>query len=115
MIKCSTLLLLRRIFNGKVFTQLLWAIGTFIVLSSVVQIIVLGLQCVPLKASVQGVLNGNCSKITLNPQPAYLVSGALNIATDWAMFCLPLPKLWKLNVCRKEKIQIIGIFLLGAL
>ncbi|KAK1833688.1 hypothetical protein QBC39DRAFT_424720 [Podospora conica] len=45
--------------------------------------------------------------------PQFYINAAGNIATDIAVFALPLPAIWKLNLVRGQKLMLIGIFSLG--
>ena len=39
----------------------------------------------------------------------------LNLITDFLVLCLPLPLLWKLQMRRGTKLQVMGIFSVGSL
>ena len=41
--------------------------------------------------------------------------GSLNVITDFLILCLPLPRLWKLQMSRETKLQLIGILSIGSL
>lgn len=43
------------------------------------------------------------------------IIAAFNVVTDFAILILPMPLLYKLQKPMKEKIQIMGMFLLGGL
>jgi hypothetical protein len=45
--------------------------------------------------------------------PQWYINAAGNIITDVAVFALPLPAIWKLNLVRGQKVMLIGIFSLG--
>ncbi|KAM7200850.1 putative integral membrane protein [Naviculisporaceae sp. PSN 640] len=45
--------------------------------------------------------------------PQWYINAAGNIITDVAVFVLPLPALWKLNLARPQKLALVGIFCLG--
>ena len=55
------------------------------------------------------------AKKCINYEAVLTVFSTLNIATDVAILCLPLPLVWKLQISRRQRFQIIGIFLLGGL
>lgn len=42
-----------------------------------------------------------------------MVIAAINLAIDLAIFCLPLPIFWTLQMARKKKVYISLILLLG--
>ncbi|KAK0609242.1 hypothetical protein B0T14DRAFT_601099 [Immersiella caudata] len=45
--------------------------------------------------------------------PQWYINAAGNIITDVAVFCLPLPAIWKLQLPKQQKIILIGVFGLG--
>lgn len=47
--------------------------------------------------------------------PQWYINAAGNIITDIAVFCLPLPAIWKLNLAKPQKLLLLGIFSLGFL
>ena len=47
--------------------------------------------------------------------PQWYINAGGNIATDVAVFCLPLPAIWKLQLKKQQKILLISIFCLGFL
>ena len=44
-----------------------------------------------------------------------IAHGTTNILTDIVILGLPLPLIWKLQIRRKRKVGLLGIFLLGSL
>jgi hypothetical protein len=70
----------------------------------------MGLACLPL-ASIVPSMAGKC----LNAVPVWYTSTVLNIATDFLIFSVPLPYVYKLSMPTKEKILVLGIFSLGFL
>ena len=40
---------------------------------------------------------------------------AINVGTDVLVLALPAPAIWQLNMSLQQKLQVSGIFLLGAL
>jgi len=51
----------------------------------------------------------------INTDIGATIIAAFNVVTDFAIFILPMPLLYKLQKPMKEKIQIMGMFLLGGL
>lgn len=54
------------------------------------------------------VVKGTC----INRPVLYIVSAAVNIASDVYLFCLPLPMIAQVRVTRRHKICLVLIFLL---
>ena len=51
----------------------------------------------------------------INVDVVFVLCGSLNVATDVAIPCLPMPQLWKLKVSNIRKLQLTFMFLLGGL
>lgn len=56
-------------------------------------------------------MQGTCVNLAL----VGIVIGAVNVAIDVATLMLPVHAVWHLQIEKRWKIQIIGIFLLGGL
>ena len=112
MVKTSVLCLYGRLFGVKGwFTILLLWIGIFVWAYSIAGILVVIFQCHPINAAWDLAIRGNCINLPL----AAIGVGGINCAVDIITLCLPIPLVWQLQMKRKWKIQLIGIFLLGGL
>jgi hypothetical protein len=110
-IKVSFLLQYRRLFVGE-GTMLVcrWAL-VLIGLWAVVQVILLTLACLPL-ASIVPSMKGRCLAV----DPVWYLSSAMNIATDFVIFVIPMPSLINLRTkSRKQKALLLVVFGLGFL
>ena len=110
-VKISTLLLYARIFHGRTFKYVLWATGLFISTYSTILIILMLLQCRPLNKLWDHTVNGKCFEL----KKPWMVMGSLNVLTDLLLLILPLPSLWRLQMRRRTKVQVAGIFSIGSL
>ena len=90
---------------------MLWAVGIFIIGYSGVLGGASLVQCIPLNYIWDRTVKGYCLKIPL----AATILAAFNVLTDIIILVMPMPLLWKLQMERKEKLQIMGMFLLGGL
>lgn len=110
--KFSALLLFHRIFGlVRRFTVLLWAMAFVVAANNIAEIFLSIFQCTPVhKAWDQGVA-GSCVNILL----AACIPGAINVFTDFAIVLLPIPMVWRLQMGRSRKIQLVGVFLLSSL
>ena len=111
LIKLSWLALLYRIFPVKWLLHATVAIGCLITAYKIVQIICAVLHCVPIRALWNPQVTGRC----INLNDVFMLCGSLNIATDIAILCLPMPELWKLKASNIRKAQVTFMFLLGGL
>ncbi|KAF8857259.1 hypothetical protein BDZ45DRAFT_437841 [Acephala macrosclerotiorum] len=66
-------------------------------------------QCAPLQKAWNVELPGKC----LNLLPFFYVSFGIKLATDIALFCLPIPQLGRLKIGLGKKIGVIFMFSLG--
>ena len=111
MVKISTLLLFGRIFPVQKFHLILRAVGLFISLYCIISVVIMVFQCRPSKGAWNPTIKSDC--IDINKFLIFM--GSMNVLTDFLLLCLPLPQLWKLQMHRKTKMQVIGIFSIGNL
>lgn len=111
MVKTSTLLLFGCIFPIQKFHHILRAVGLFISVYSIISVIVMICKCRPLKGAWDSTIKPDC--IDLGKLVIFM--GSMNVLTDLLLLCLPLPQLWKLQMRRGTKMQVIGIFSIGSL
>ena len=69
------------------------------------------LQCRPLNKFWDHTVNGKCFEL----KKSWMVMGSLNVVTDLLLLILPLPSLWRLQMRRRTKVQVAGIFSIGSL
>ena len=109
--KLSALFLLERIFPGRDFRHALWGIGAFVLAYSLAQTFGIIFTCVPVSAIWNLSVKGRC----INSNDLYLACSSFNIATDFMILGLPMPKLWKLKIPTTQKIQLSLMFALGGM
>lgn len=110
-IKFSILLQYRRLFPGKWMLRICNVSLVFVTLWAITQVTLLATACLPISTLVPSMV-GKC----LPTDPIWYLSSATNIVTDFAVFLLPLPSLYKLRVVRKkQKVMLILIFCIGFL
>ena len=110
-IKISTLLLFARIFQSRNFIRTLWAVGLFISTYTLIFLLLLIFQC----KSIKGFWDPNLEADCMSSTKLLVGMAILNIMTDFLVVCLPLPLLWKLQMRRGMKLQVMGIFTVGSL
>lgn len=109
--KISILLLYRRIFTTPKFQRALWLVGGFVLAFAITALFLQIFQCTPIEAIWYTNLKRHCVDISAD----YIAVGTINILTDVAILCLPMPQLWQLQMSRARKVQMMGMFLLGGL
>ena len=75
--------------------------------------IVIFVSCRPLKGNWDITLDPSAKCINL--KAAYIWLSFPNIITDVALLCLPLGKVWQLQMSLRSKVAVAGMFLLGGL
>ena len=110
-VKVSVLLFYRRIFPSPRFHIILRIVGGFIICYSVVQLLVFIFQCRPVQAAWDPFIKAECVKIN----DSFIVMGAFDVLTGVTTLCLPIPLIWQLQVSKRSRIQLMSIFILGAL
>lgn len=68
--------------------------------------------CQPIQAAWDGSI---ADKQCINTSALYITTAALNIATDITMLVLPIPVVIPLQMSRRQKAEVVVIFVLGSL
>lgn len=112
LVKASVLYLYHCVFFlSRNFTRGLWAVGLFVFGYSGILAVASTLQCFPLRHIWDSNVGGYCLAIPL----AGTILAVFNVLTDIIILVMPMPILWRMQRETKEKLQIMGIFLLGGL
>ncbi|KAF2737892.1 hypothetical protein EJ04DRAFT_460651 [Polyplosphaeria fusca] len=110
-IKLSILAFYCRVFPMRWLKHTALALGTFIVAATLTKVMGDIFQCLPVDSAWNPTPNKKC----INFVSLVIVSGVLNIVTDFIILALPVPVLWRLKVTRVKKWELIGVFLAGCL
>ncbi|MCJ1351247.1 MAG: hypothetical protein MMC33_001230 [Icmadophila ericetorum] len=110
-VKLSVLFLYRRLFPPCWFQYALIGTGAGLCIYCTSFIIVGILQCVPIDSFWESNVEGKCIKYGV----LSLTGGIINVVTDVVILTLPMPLLWRLNVSKREKWQVILAFLMGGI
>lgn len=109
-IKVSFLLQYRRIFPSHALKVVcLWGL-VFVGFWTICQGLLLSITCIPL-ATIQPSTASWC----LNTLPIWEFTSAVGLITDFAIFLLPMPSIWKLPIQPRQRIVLFAIFGLGFL
>lgn len=68
-------------------------------------------QCNPIARAWNGDIPGTC----FNQPALFFANGGLNIAEDLILYFLPIHILWNMNLPLRQRIALIGIFVIGGL
>ncbi|MCJ1393649.1 hypothetical protein MMC18_006525 [Xylographa bjoerkii] len=106
----SILLFYVRIFNVPAFKLVAKVLMVLVALWGLSVILCAFLLCRPFAFNWdQTIPGGSCGNQILS----YIITGAFNIVTDFIILALPMPMVWKLQVPRKNKIALFGMFGIG--
>lgn len=110
--KLSILLLYRRIFtaNNVRFRIGLYTIGALLLCWGVSGFFTTVFQCTPIHYLWDQV-SGSCISL----EPSLVGLAVINTVLNGAVLVLPLPMVWQLNMPTRQKIAVIGIFILASL
>ncbi len=109
-IKLQILLQYHRVFAVKMRKVTLW-VTVIVCLWSLGSLLACIFICNPISGFWDPSVEARCiPKLLL-----WYFNAAGNIATDLAIFALPLPVLWRLNLPLHERLSLIAVFCLGLL
>lgn len=107
-VKISFLLQYRRIFPSTRLRRIcLWLLIT-VSIWTVISTVLLTMSCVPLANLVP-----SAASFCLNALPVWESTSIVSLLTDFAIFFLPMPCIWKLPIPSRQKSVLFGIFGLG--
>ncbi|KAJ5952351.1 uncharacterized protein N7479_010764 [Penicillium vulpinum] len=109
--KFSILFQYLRIFPGKPFRLICYALMAIVAAYSSWAVVSGFVNCVPVAKFWNKGLPGNCLKF----EALWFFNAAMNITTDIALLLLPMPLLSKLQLPQTQKIALMGVFAMGIL
>ncbi|KAL4954829.1 hypothetical protein BDW69DRAFT_162358 [Aspergillus filifer] len=108
--KLSLLILYNRVFSIFRWLQITsYIIGAVVIAYNTTVIVVASLVCIPL-SRLWSDIPGRCA----NPALAFGLLTAMNVTTDIAILALPIKPVWSMQMSKQRKVQLLVIFLLGA-
>ncbi|KAI1737053.1 hypothetical protein F4680DRAFT_430131 [Xylaria scruposa] len=110
LLKLGILALYRKLFgSSRIFKICTWAVSALVIEWLLQVLLATNLQCIPIAASWDPSLNGNCINYGVEALVAYLI----NISTDLTILSLPIPIVLKLNTSKIQKRRLIISFAAG--
>ncbi|KAH9907032.1 hypothetical protein F4778DRAFT_610250 [Xylariomycetidae sp. FL2044] len=115
-VKESLLMFYLRLDNRRTMRWTVYALMFAVAGFSIASFIILAVTCFPpaLFWDMTGTVVGKCIA-PASQQAFYDANGALNIVLDLAIYITPIPVLWKVQIPKRQKIALIGVFCLGFL
>ncbi|KAF2496998.1 hypothetical protein BU16DRAFT_526054 [Lophium mytilinum] len=114
--KISVLLFYNRIFRGRTFNIINWALIALVSMWMIGYFFANLLECVPISHSFINAPGINLDrKHCIDAVPMYLSQVYSDLVLDALILIVPLPLIWKLHLPVKQKIAVCCIFLLGVM
>ena len=112
-IKMSFCLLYLHIFPGNKFRACCWWLLAIIVAQTISETLVVLFQCTPVHKAwdATGLVEGTC----VDMNTFYYANFAVKLASDLALFTLPIPKVVQLRMSVGKRIGLVVMFSLGLL
>ena len=102
LVKISILLFYRTIFRGRRFEVLTYSLGSFVLAWFLAVVLLAFVCCRPF---------ADC----ISPKGIFIAKSIPDFLTEIAIICLPIHNVWHLQMSRKLKAAISGLFFLGGL
>jgi hypothetical protein len=111
LVKISILLMYKRIFTSPTMQRICFFALIFMICYAISFPVALALSCIPIPKFWDQSIPGVC----IHQHLADPIMGAVNIVTDIFLLCLPMPSIKSLQLPRKQKRLLYGIFCLSFL
>ncbi|KAI3335726.1 hypothetical protein F4824DRAFT_142805 [Ustulina deusta] len=107
--KVSILFFYFRLFPQKLYRTFLWAMMAFVFLTGFACSVAGIFQCNPIHKAWDTDVPGTCFD-----RPAlFFANASLNIFQDFVIYLLPSPMLWNIQIPVRQRLALIGIFVVG--
>lgn len=111
LIKISILLLYKRTFTIKSMFYAIYAVGAVVIGNALSNIFTFAFQCTPSARFWDPGLRGHC----VNRTVLIVLASMFPMLTDFAIYVMPMPVIWGLQMTVRRKLQLTLVFALGGL
>ncbi|KAF2642724.1 hypothetical protein P280DRAFT_540606 [Massarina eburnea CBS 473.64] len=111
LIKTSILLQYRRVFTTRRFQVVCWLVLTAVVIHTTWSVLGSILACLPVRAFWTKETPAKC----IDQFSMWFTNAGINITTDFIIILLPIPVIKSLNLAKRQKLALMGIFAVGGL
>ena len=111
MTRLSILLLYRRVFITSRFRMAVNILIVYVSMLGIVSFLLPTLRCIPVNYNWNKTIKGHC----VNPDIMFKTLSSFSVITDVVMLILPLPIVWRLQISKRRKFALTGIFMMGGL
>ncbi|KAI0429253.1 hypothetical protein F5Y09DRAFT_310864 [Xylaria sp. FL1042] len=109
--KVSIILFYFRLLPQQSYRAFLWTMMVVVILTGASSTIAGIFQCSPIAHAWNPNIPGTC----FNQFALFFANGGLNIAQDLILYILPTRILWSMNLPLKQRVALIGVFVIGGL
>lgn len=109
--KVSIILFYFHLLPHQSYRVFLWVMMVIVILTGLTCAIAGIFQCEPVARAWNADIDGTC----FNQPALFFANGGLNIAEDLVLYILPTKLLWRMNLPLKQRIALVGIFVVGGL
>lgn len=109
-IKLSFLVLYRRIFVGDMIRKVCLWLMVLLGAWGITQDVLVGMSCNPV-----AIFQPSWGAVCVDGLTIWYLTSVTNIVTDFGIFLLPIPSIWRLQLRQKQKILVGSLFGLGFL
>jgi hypothetical protein len=97
--------------NKSMFRKLVWATFSLVFAAFLVFLVALWVQCIPISSywTLVAADNSDC----IPEGPPLIVQSTLNVVTDFMIYALPIPTLFRLSLPMPQRIGLIVLFSVG--
>jgi hypothetical protein len=113
--KISVLLFYRRIFRGKWFHRATWTLIVFCSAWTISFFFANLFECMPISNAFIHALGTVYNARCIDAIPMYLTQAYADVVLDVFILLIPIPMIYKLRLPSRQKIAVLGIFLLGGM
>ena len=111
LIKLSILLLYKRAFTISSMRYAIYVVGFFVLSSSISNALSFAFQCRPLARSWNIEIPGHCG----NEPLLIMIASMFSFLTDLAIYIMPMPVIWRLQLALRRKVELTLVFAVGGL
>ncbi|KAI9789339.1 MAG: hypothetical protein M1816_006228 [Peltula sp. TS41687] len=114
LIKLSILLLYSRLFVIRTFRHVVFIVEIFVVALGVASCFATFFRCTLVSNAWRAPWDQLVAGVCIDRGKLYNATASLNIIADFALLILPMPVVWHLQMSRRQKLALTGVFALGS-
>ena len=109
-VKTAFLVFFYRIFVSRPYRLAIWGVGLFVTSLTIIGVFGVNFQCLPVDF-----WNHFSTKTCMNTKIFFIARSTLYSLSDLMILALPVPGIIRLQIPKREKVMLIGVFSIGIL